>query len=405
MTWICLISFGCGGPSDSSELLHSESGQPVTPAPDEDDIAEAEFNFNPPTLSLGNNNSSCAINQSGLLLCWGDNYDSDDNVGGLLGLDDSSDTFEVLPQTVDRSETYIGISIGEFVNCAITGDKQIKCWGKNWAIGNSTIPAANIAAPTHIENRQSFGDIAVGSYHACAINLFGTLYCWGDDWGGKLGRLGDRSAVLESDRGTRYSSIALGRNHTCGITANKKIRCFGFNDNGQLGFGLSDSASYTPTTIDIGTSYKAVSAQGNSTCGITTTKKLKCWGKNNFGQIGIESAGAPVTRPTLLDESSDYEMVEVGGTHTCAITTAGALKCWGKNIFGQVGLGTSSTKVTSPTIVDSANTYLSVSAGLNHTCALRNNGDLYCWGNNGSGGLGDNSVNNRLSPTFVSGGY
>src|SRR5690606_279339 len=99
-----------------------------------------------------------------------------------------------------------------------------------------------------------------------------------------------------------------------------------------------DIEKNTPTLVDSGTAYKAVSAGGSHTCGITMDDVLKCWGENNRGQVGDGTYSDRET-PVVIDSGVSYSSVSAGLEHTCAITTAGVLKCWGSNWEYQLGIG------------------------------------------------------------------
>lgn len=356
----------------------------------------------PRYLAISLNRTTCGINSSSKLFCWGQNRDSDDNVNGLVGTNvDSSVTFNTM-QAVDSSEDYSHIAIGETAHCGITSSGSIKCWGK-FATGTPSSPG-NKLVPTSVEDSSGhfYTTITAGSYHACAITTSNLLKCWGDSWGGKLARTSNTDAVEVSDTGTSYSFISAGRNHTCGITTEKKLRCFGYNSNGQIGLGSESATSESPTNIDTGTDYIFVSSSQNGSCAITSGNKLKCWGQNTDGRVGNGSDTGNVNSPTLIDSSESYKFVSTGYSHTCAITTSNKLKCWGRNSSGELGQGSTGADETSPIVVDVGSDYKEVSArAAGYTCAKRLNDDLYCWGGNSVGQLGLGNNHDQTSPQEV----
>jgi alpha-tubulin suppressor-like RCC1 family protein len=351
-------------------------------------------------ITAGLTPTTCLINSTGALYCTGDNHDSDDNVPGLLGINNGTNTTVNSLQLVDAGTSYKSVSAGEFVVCGITNTDSVKCWGSGFSSGTpSDASSDHKLVPTDIED--SSGDsylyVDTGSYHACAITTANVLKCWGNNWDGTLGRASNSRNVEVSDSGTLYTHVSGGRNHTCGVTVDKKMRCFGNNNQGQIGNGVVDNAAYPAQIIDATTDYQYISATENGNCAITTNNKLKCWGADTYGRTGNGATTGNVTNPELIDGSEDYKLVDTGREHTCAITTSNKLKCWGRNHVGQLGTGSVTAQEDLPLVIDGANDYKEVTVGgawgTNYTCALRLNGDLRCWGDNGAGqlGLGDNT--------------
>lgn len=355
-------------------------------------------------LYLGIEGNACGIDSTGQLKCWGANHDSSDSVYGLLGTGDATGSSLTTPQDVNIGTSYSSVSVGEFTVCAITNTNSVQCWGHRMSVGDTNYAGGDVTTPRNIDDIDTYSSIASGSYHNCGITTSNHLKCWGDSWDGKLGRVGDNETPLRSDSPNLYIQVAAGRNHTCGLTADHKVRCWGTNGNGQVGVG-STVTPQTPIEIDPGVQYKMISVQENNSCGITSNDKIKCWGVNGSGQVGNGTTGGNITSPTLVDGATDYKQVQVGNYHTCAITSDDILKCWGSNGNGRLGDGSTTGPVNSPKVIDGANTYKRVYAGGSYTCALRLNGDLYCWGQNNRGQTGDASLVEKHIPTLVSIGF
>ena len=147
---------------------------------------------------------------------------------------------------------------------------------------------------------------------------------------------------------------------------------------------------------------RVISAGGAHTCGLDLQGAATCWGANAAGQLGLGTASDSVGSPTNVDTQLRFETISSGGSHTCAVTGAGEIHCWGNNQVGQLGDGSREIR-TLPVAVASTERFATISAGLDHTCALTETGLAYCWGWNASGQLGDGSGDQspKLVPTLV----
>ncbi len=198
-----------------------------------------------------------------------------------------------------------------------------------------------------------------------------------------------------------YSVIASGYLHSCGIdnfTSSGQLKCWGSNQYGQLGLGnLIDVMQ--PTLVDGSTSYKQVVVGAEHTCALTTSNIIKCWGRNNFGQLGT-SDNTDALIPVSIDTGTSYSMIAAAGKGTCGITQAGNLKCWGQNLFGSIGDNTALNR-NAPVLVDGSTIYKFISVGELHKCGITASDDLKCWGHNGNTELGDGTSLNRFTPVLI----
>lgn len=173
-------------------------------------------------------------------------------------------------------------------------------------------------------------------------------------------------------------------------------------------------ASLRPNPGPVSASGVAAVAAGSShTCALTTAGGVKCWGDNSSGELGdgtTTERHIPVDVPGL---TSGVASVAAGRSHTCIATLADGAKCWGRNDAGQLGNGTVTDYLTpNPTPTDvcanaacdsSLSDVVSIAAGDSHTCALGAAGGVTCWGRNGDGQLGDGTTANRATPVVVIG--
>ncbi len=198
-------------------------------------------------------------------------------------------------------------------------------------------------------------------------------------------------------------SIALGSYHSCALYDNGTAKCWGWNDYGQLGNG-SITSSEIPLSVSGLSNAKEISAGRWSTCALLTDNTVKCWGRNNAGQLGNGDntvATSPVPVP-VVNLASVTNMV-VGIAHACAIVSGGQTYCWGSNDFGELGIGTTSTIGTySPVAVQDVATANRLAASF-HSCITTWSGSIQCWGFNYAGELGDGTKDNQSKPVDAAG--
>ncbi|WP_413559941.1 Ig-like domain-containing protein [Bdellovibrio sp. HCB209] len=366
--------------------------------------------------------SACALNSVGAVYCWGGNS------YGQLGQNTTGTTKVTTPVATPTATNVTKIEInwtasGHTHACVLNTSNEIYCWGNNQYgyVGDGT--QINKIAPTLISGSDSYTDISVGAQSSCGITSTSTVNCWGaNSWiaGGANVTVGWLLGMGNANLGamaltptpisdtSTYSSIAAGET-TCGVLTNGRVKCWGEYE--YLGSG--DNTEYTrfaPSDADMGQKYKYVS-MGGFGCGITIDDQLKCWGKNVDDSGTYYSIGDDTKlfrpSPVMLDRGQTYSKVAVGKFHACAITTDRTLKCWGNNANGQLGTGLSGAsydKIT-PTIIDGSNQYIDVTAGNSHTCAITTTNDLKCWGASGSGQAGVGYTSTSVaSPTVIASG-
>lgn len=307
------------------------------------------------------------------------------------------------------------VGAGASKGFAINSSGTAKSWGANYEGSNGTYGqlGQGLSTNTNVTTPQSLNDagttylsIVSGEVGACGITSARTVKCWGDNVGDGNGTV-VYSPTLINDGTTAYSDIAAGSYHNCGITSAGVLKCWGDGWDGKLGNGdATGTGQSSPVIADSGTTYKRVAAGRNHTCGITTAGAVKCWGTNSSGQLGDTTTTSPRLTPVTVDSGVTYSEIAAGENTTCGITTAGVLKCWGSNGSGQVG-DNSNTARSTPTVIDSGVTYSKVSVGGSdgyHTCGITTAGVLKCWGANGSGQLGIGNTTPSLVPVTVDSG-
>lgn len=249
--------------------------------------------------------------------------------------------------------------------------------------------------------------ISAGANHTCALTLEGSVMCWGLN---DNGQLGDGTTTSRKVPGpvtglaSGVTHISAGRLHTCAVTATGGVKCWGSNTDARLGDGTT-TQRLTPVDVSgLSSGVVAVAAGGRHTCVLTTGGGAKCWGDNTSGQVGYSST--VTTRTTPVDVSrltSSVVALASGNSHSCALTSAGAAKCWGHNGNGQLGLNSTTNRTSEATVSGLYAGVTSITAGWASTCAALSSGAVKCWGSNGNGVLGDGTTLQRLTPVDVSG--
>jgi prepilin-type N-terminal cleavage/methylation domain-containing protein len=249
--------------------------------------------------------------------------------------------------------------------------------------------------------------ISAGGSHSCAVLTDGTAMCWGYNNYGQLGdgTTTDRFTPVDvSGLTSGVASISAGDYHSCALLNDGTVKCWGGNNYGQLGDGSTTNRSTPVDVSGLTSGVASISAGSEHTCAVTTTGGAKCWGRNNYGRLGD---GTTTNRSTPVDVSgltSGVASISAGVQHTCAVTATGGAKCWGWNGSGRLGDGTTTSSNT-PVTVSGLSGATGISAGGSHSCAVLSDGTAECWGNNGGGQLGDgdNTYTNRSTPVTVSG--
>jgi len=341
---------------------------------------------------------TCAVTNSGGVKCWGDND------FGQLGDGTYSDSY-VPVDVVDLTSGIISVSTGYRHTCAVTTSGGVKCWGSNYygELGDGTTTYSNI--PVDVVGLTSGVAFASSGYrHTCAVTTSGGVKCWGWNENGQLGVGTTRRRYTPVDvvgLTSGIASISSGGRHICAVTTSGGVKCWGSNKNGQLGDGTTTN-SYTPVDVVGLTSGVASVSSGNlHTCAVTNSGGVKCWGSNYYSQLGDGSDISRYTPVDVVGLTSGVASVSSGNLHTCALTSSEGVKCWGNNDYGQLGDGTTTDSNIPVDVVGLTSGIASVSSGVDHTCAVTNSGGVKCWGSNFIGKLGDGTSTDSYMPVDV----
>lgn len=342
---------------------------------------------------------TCAVTSKGAARCWGANE------YGQLG--NNSTTDSSTPVGVYGLGSKVkNITSGYLHSCALTTNGRVWCWGNNTygQLGNNS--TTNSARPVAVAGLgRGVRAIDAGWFDTCAITARGAVKCWGNNSYGQLGNNTTTSSLTPVQvhgltRGAK--AVSASYFHTCAITAKGAAKCWGNNSWGELGDNTANESAKPVGVYGLNKRVKQISAGYTSTCAVTTKGAAKCWGSNLYGQLGDNSTTTTGKPVNVYGLGSDIKSVKAGGYHACALTTAGGVRCWGLNDEGQLG-DNSTISSLKPVVVATADKMRVITSGFEHTCAMTAQRAITCWGYNQRGQLGDNSTTNSVLPVTVVG--
>ena len=401
----------------------------------------------------------CARSIQGLVKCWGSNSDGQLGIGNTTQYGDNVNETGQFLQFVNlgTNRTAKQIVAGAAHVCALLNTEEVVCWGDN----NQNQISDSISSSYNIgDNPNEMGDslvsisfgatnsnivkLSAGSYHNCALFEDGDVKCWGANGVGQLGRgtSGNTAwAGIAVDFGNDMKAldISMGYDHSCARLENGLMKCWGDNKDGELGIGKTTSTLGTSALgsnsdfrfIDLGTDrgvFNMVTGQ-SLTCALATDGEVYCWGHNEEGRLGTGTTpstnvgdsetemgdnlvavdfGTDIKTQQLFTSKGEINLNYYydGYPHSCAINSDGKVRCWGYGSNGQLGneitstIGDSLSEVGDNFIItDIGGNVESLALGYHSTCAIREDGQVRCWGLNANGQLAHESTNSVGSTT------
>jgi alpha-tubulin suppressor-like RCC1 family protein len=331
---------------------------------------------------------SLAVLENGDALLWG-------AVLSYVGGEGKPGQLLVPPRSVDTGcRRTVEVAGGWFHACARTDDGEVRCWGRNddgqLGITGNTTAQLQPVTPASLGPGRTAVALAAGYQHTCARLDDGQLRCFG---GGVLDG-DDGNQLIPFGEGRTVTTMGAGDLHTCAALDNGELRCWGTNDEGELGLGDRTARPRPDQAVNVGPGRTAVeiAAGFHFTCARLDNGEVKCWGANRDGQLGLGDTSPRLSPTTAVPLGDGRTAVEIaaGFAFACARLDDGAVKCWGDNASGQLGLGDSRERATPTTAVDlgTGRQAVEIAAGLIHVCARLDNGVVKCWGDNDSRQLG-----------------
>ena len=354
---------------------------------------------------------SCAVRSSGAVVCWGANDSEQLGIPGPAGSNVPVHTQSTGPDMINAVE----VVVGNFHSCLLDNGGNVYCWGSNAVgqLGQVGTGTFDVPQPVSGIPGQAVA-IAAGRDHTCVVTIDGGVYCWGDNTLGQLGNetiggnfstpqqaMGIDSAVI-----TAAPYIAAGEYFTCVKSAfftssSDQVICWGQGDSGQLGDGNGTTRGHGEPIVVANGAFDLVSlrAGANHACALMNFNmgepQLHCWGDDAQFQLQDASGGNPsVLSPVpMAAPAATAKDIALGRNHTCALRMDGRVFCWGT---GLILPGGDSTPIANPQrIVELGNsTYRMPASGpvANHVCIITQGDDVYCWGINSQGQLGNPST-------------
>ena len=338
----------------------------------------------------------------------------------------------------------ISVSTGSEHTCALLNDLTVKCWGAGLSgqlgygddqdLGDEPNEMGGLLPTVQLGSGRTVVQVSAGSSSTCALLDDGTVKCWGSGNHGRLGygdtqnrgddpnEMGDDLPVVDLGSGRTAVQIGDGGSYTCVVLDDATIKCWGVNHRGQLGYGDTNSRGDSQNemgddllNVELGSGRIAVAiaTENSHTCVLLNDGAIKCWGKNDSGQLGYGDRQTRGDEPgemgdalpsVQLGTGRTAVQVSVGDDHSCALLDDGTIKCWGRGDTGQLGYGSRANKGDDPNemgnslpIVDigAGRSAVQLATGAGHNCAILDDGTVKCWGLGDEGRLGYNDTDNR----------
>jgi hypothetical protein len=307
----------------------------------------------------------------------------------------------------------VSVAVGDSDACAVTAAGAVVCWGSNTggALGTGSTTPPSSATPVQVAGLTSgIQSVSVGDGFACALTTAGAVWCWGTNGSGQLGvpttTASSPSPVQVTGLSSGITAISCGESASCAINTSGGVVCWGADDSYQLGDPGVSNLSTTPVPVSgLSSGVTSVSMGDSSACAVTSSGAVMCWGANNEGQLGNGTQDSP-TPVAVQGLAANAASVAVGWDAACARLTTGALQCWGYNATDVLGEASTTASFSATPVTVSLSGATSVSLDYiddGAACAITTGGGLLCWGYDAYGELGNGQNTNTPTPQQVTG--
>jgi alpha-tubulin suppressor-like RCC1 family protein len=324
------------------------------------------------------NSHTCGVLGDGSVSCWG-TIKNAPVAPGLLAM-------QLVPGPLTGLSMVTGLVAGDSHACAISGG-QVSCWGFNDVGQAGDRALGRMVGPSPVPNVSGAVDLAAGTNHTCARLDDGSARCWGSGASGQLAApIADSGSTTVGAPGSPWKQLAAGLRHTCGLTAEGGVYCWGRASEGQLGDGTPLQWLAPDAPIAVARDLTAVSTGAEHSCALTRAGGVVCWGRGDLGQLA-NGTGASSSTPVAVALPGPVAQIVSGNGFSCARLGDGSAQCWGRGNRGQIGDKTTTDHLR-PAPVALPEKIVHLAAGTDHACAVTMTGAVYCWGESGSGRLG-----------------
>jgi alpha-tubulin suppressor-like RCC1 family protein len=355
-------------------------------------IQSCVFNISAQSIDGGYRHSIILCHDGHVWTC-GDNYH------GQLG--DSLSSERIIPEEVPGLDSIIMVSAGAESSYALSKSGEVWCWGSDefGQLGlNSQL--GKILAPKKIDGLNNIKSVYAGWFHTLFLLNDGTVWGCGRNDGGQLGvdSGGIYDIPIQIPGLSNVIAISAGYYHSLALKADGTVWAWGYNYWGQLGDGTTVNRAQPGQVIGID-SIKSIATGWDYSLALSYDGKVYAWGCNLFGQLGI---GAPMINevhpiPSQITLLNPVKMIKAEGNFSQIIDIQGNIWLFGLNEYGQLG-NNSTTNSNIPIQLSSISNIRQVCGGWQFSLAIENNGSVWSWGDNTGGQLGDSTKVNKLVP-------
>ena len=347
-------------------------------------------------MLAGGDSHTLALSADGTVQAWGRGGD------GQLGMPFS---YQWSPLSITALSGVATVAAGENFSLALLADGSLKSWGENWGYQLGLGHDTNQFEPQPIPGLAGVTAVSAGSNHSLALLSDGTVKAWG--FGG-YGQLGLGSAIIfantpQSIPGlSGVTAVRAGREHSLALLANGTVMAWGSHYSGQLGLGLASMIQYTPQPITGLTNVLSVAAGREYSLARLADGTVKAWGNNGEGQLGLGNTTSQFT-PQIIPGLANVTAVAAGTSHSLALINGGTLKAWGNNQTGELGIGNTMAILNTPQTVSGLSSVTGIGAGAGHSLAVLADNSVKSWGRNHYGQLGIGNTTQQNAPQPILG--